>query len=355
MIGRNPTPKDFAFTVALLVGMFLGLCLIAYSLLSHHAISWLYVISFSLLSSILSYFVLMFLLEKFFYRKIKLIYKTIHRLKLGKNGADEREIKLDEDIIQEVNDEVQRWAVQKNREIIRLQEMENFRKDFLGNVFHEIKTPVFSVQGYLYTLKDGAFEDEKVSKIYIDKAVKNIDRLEQIIKDLEVINQNENNRLALDYSKFDINLLVKDVFDTLEYQADIKDIEFGIKPGCDRSFFVFADQEKIRQVLVNLLNNAIKYGKDGGLIVAGFYDMNDNILVEITDNGVGISQEHIDRLFERFYRVDKSRYRKDAIGGSGLGLAIVKHIIDAHDQTITVRSTLDVGSTFGFTLQKAKQ
>lgn len=354
MTGRNPTPREFAISGAFLIALLLVVCLIVYDIISKSNISWPILIAISAIAGLFSYFILFQLLEKFIYRKIKLIYKNIHDLKLGKMGFSQQKVDLGSDIIDEVNDEVQRWAIKKNQEIAKLKELEAYRKDFLGNVFHEIKTPVFSVQGYLHTLKDGAIDDVKVSKSYIEKAVKNIDRLELIIQDLEMITQKENNQLALEVSKFNVTSLIKDVFDALELQADHKDIEFGIKHSCDRPFQVRADKDKIRQVLVNLINNAIKYGKDGGMINVGIYDMDDNILVEITDDGIGIAKEKLNRLFERFYRVDESRYRsKESVGGSGLGLAIVKHIIDAHKQTIHVRSTEHVGSTFGFTLKKA--
>lgn len=357
MFRKNPTPRAFAIAGAALVFLLLSLSILIYNLLSNQGLNILAVSVITLIGAVLSYFVLLYLLERFIYRKIKLIYKNIHDLKLGKINISGNRDKLDlgANIINEVNDEVQRWAIKKNREIARLKELENFRKDFLGNVFHEIKTPVFSLQGYLHTLKDGALYDEEVRDLYISKAVKNIDRLEQIIQDLELITLKENNKLQLEKSDFDVTSLVKDVFDALELQADYKDIEFGIKQSCDRPFRVYADRDKIRQVLVNLVNNGIKYGKEGGLIIVGLYDMGDNILVEVTDNGIGIEQSKLNRLFERFYRVDESRYRgQEPIGGSGLGLSIVKHIVEAHNQTLSVRSTVDVGSTFGFTIQKAK-
>lgn len=357
MTRRNPTPKSFALSSALIFGALVLILFLLYEfVISKSGLKWIYLTVAICATVYLAYFFLYQLLDRFIYRKIKLIYKNIHDLKLGKFGLSQDKTYLNSNIIDEVNDEVQKWAVTKNKEIARLKEQENFRKDFLGNVFHEIKTPVFSVQGYLHTLRDGAMDDPNVSELYIEKAVKNIDRLEQIILDLELITLKENNKLELDKDQFDITALTKDVFDALELQADAKDIEFGIKESCDRPFRVEADKDKIRQVLVNLINNAIKYGKDGGSITTGLYDMGANILIEITDDGIGIEQEKLNRLFERFYRIDESRYRQeDKIGGSGLGLSIVKHIIDAHDQTINVRSTVDYGSTFGFTLKKVKR
>ncbi len=353
---RNPTPREFAISVSILVSMLVGGAILVYSyFLNNQAIHWSIFIGILLVSFFVTYILLYQLLERFIYRKIKLIYKTIHDYKLGKTDINTNKVDLNSDIIDEVNDEVQRWALRKNQEISRLKELENYRKDFLGNVFHEIKTPVFSVQGYLHTLLDGAIDDATVNKNYIQKAAKNIDRLEKIIEDLELITLKENNKMILEYTTFDITRLIKDVFDALELQADEKDIEFGFKEGCDLPTKVYADYDKIRQVVVNLVNNAIKYGKEGGNVTIGIYNMDHNFLIEITDDGIGIEAEKLNRLFERFYRVDESRYRgKDKIGGSGLGLSISKHIIDAHNQTLSVRSTVNIGTTFGFTLQNAK-
>ncbi len=354
---KNITPREFAISISLMVSVLVGLALFIYNhIIDAPQVDWLLWFVIVILSGVFVYIALYNLLERFIYRKIKLIYKNIHQLKLSNFSPDQQHIDLDVDIINEVNDEVQRWANKKNKEIARLKELEHYRREFLGNVFHEIKTPVFSVQGYLHTLNDGAINDPKVSATYLNKAVRNIDRLEQIIEDLELITLKENNKLSLNKTTFIINDLIKDVFDALELQADSKDIEFGFKDFTERNFKVLADHDKIRQVLVNLINNSIKYGKEGGSIVVGLYDMGDNILVEITDDGVGIEQENLERLFERFYRVDESRYRaNDNISGSGLGLSIVKHILDAHKQTINVRSQLDYGSTFGFTLEKANK
>lgn len=296
----------------------------------------------------LSYFLIKYFIDKFIYRKVKLIYKNIHSLKAAKNVQP---IDLKDDLLESVEQEVIDWSKNKSKEIQQLKDISKFRKEFIGDVSHELKTPIFAIQGYLHTLIDGGLEDEKINKSYLYKASKNLDRLNKIVEDLDVINKFETNTLILDITKFDIVELVKDVFESLEMQADLKDIELKFKDSHSGAKFVKADKERIRQVLVNLLSNSIKYGKEKGLTLVGIYDMDVNYLVEVTDNGIGIAEENLDRLFERFYRVDKSRSRE--MGGTGLGLAIVKHIIEAHKQVINVRSTVDVGSTFGFTLKKA--
>jgi two-component system, OmpR family, phosphate regulon sensor histidine kinase PhoR len=236
-------------------------------------------------------------------------------------------------------------------EMDEMKKTEIYRREFLSNVSHELKTPIFNIQGYLHTLIDGGLKDKKINKKYLDKAAKNLDHLTNIVNDLEVISRLESGEQPINMQKFDIHNLSHDVIDELELLADKKEISISFKEGCNNMMLVIADKEKIKQVLVNLVTNSIRYGNEGGKTQIGIYDMADNVLVEVSDTGIGIAQEHIPRLFERFYRIDKSRSKDE--GGSGLGLAIVKHIIEAHNQTVNVRSTIGVGSTFGFTLKKA--
>jgi two-component system phosphate regulon sensor histidine kinase PhoR len=228
--------------------------------------------------------------------------------------------------------------------------MERYRKEFLGNVSHELKTPIFNIQGYINTLLDGAWEDQEVLIHFLKKAAKSTDRIASLVEDLESISQLESGFLTMEMEIFDINDLIHDIFDSLDFRAAEKNIRLDFKEGCDTPFIVEADKDRVRQVIINLLVNSIKYGKENGYTLIGLYDMDENILIEVTDNGIGIEEEHLPRLFERFYRVDKSRSRDE--GGTGLGLSIVKHIIEAHDQTINVRSTKGVGTTFAFTLKK---
>ncbi|MCX6292601.1 MAG: ATP-binding protein [Bacteroidetes bacterium] len=312
--------------------------------------NWISLLVVFAIAFITTFIIFYFLLEKFIYRKIKLIYKTISNFRSAKEKSTG--IHLGDDIIGGVSQEVMDWQKNRSDEITELKRMESFRKEFLGNVSHELKTPIFNIQGYIHTLLEGGIDDKEVNLHYLQRASKSVDRLCLIVEDLESISKLEAGEMILEQRVFDMHELVHDVFESMEMQTVEKKIKLGFKEESDRSFFVYADKERIRQVLVNLIVNSIKYGKENGLTLVGFYDMDENILVEITDNGIGIEQEHLPRLFERFYRVDKSRSRE--AGGTGLGLAIVKHIIEAHQQSINVRSTFGIGTTFAFTLKKAR-
>jgi len=225
--------------------------------------------------------------------------------------------------------------------------------EFLSNISHEFKTPLFAIQGYIEAIQDDEFEDLDMAKQFLEKASKNVDRLSYLIKDLDEISKLESGEIPIKYSKFKINDLIKEVLESMEMKAKQHDIKLLYKQKYDENVQVTADREKIHQVIVNLVDNSLKYGRTGGLTSVSLFDLHDKVLIEITDDGIGIEEKYLPRLFERFYRTEQSRSRQ--IGGSGLGLAIVKHIVEAHEQTINVRSTAGMGSTFGFTLQKAKQ
>jgi two-component system, OmpR family, phosphate regulon sensor histidine kinase PhoR len=297
-----------------------------------------------------SFLAIEFILERFIYRRIKLIYKIIRRSKVS--VPDKRALqKGNNQVLDGVEQEVQQWAETQQNEIETLKTLEAYRKRFIGNVSHELKTPIFSIQGYIYTLIDGGLYDENVNMKYLERAASNVDRLLTIVQDLEEISKLESEDLILDIQKFDIKVLVKEVFNDLEVNARQRNVTLTFKEGADKSFYVMADREGIRQVLTNLILNSIKYGIENGVTKVSFYVMDKQILVEISDNGIGIEEKHLKHLFDRFYRVDKSRSRES--GGSGLGLSIVKHILEAHNQSVNVRSTTGKGSTFGFTLDKA--
>lgn len=300
------------------------------------------------LSAIALYITVRYMLERYIFRKIKLIYKIIHDSKLNK--GNKLQMNINSSSLEKVNDEVMRWAEKTEKEIQTLKSLEQYRKDFVGNISHELKTPIFSIQGYLHTLLDGGLQDEDINVKYLERAVQNAERLQGIVEDLEEISKLESGQLILDIRKFDLKELAREVMQDLEVMASEKNISIVFKDKSDKAYDVLADQNTIRQVFTNLITNSIKYGKEGGSTKISFYDIDKNILVEITDNGLGIDEPHLKHLFDRFYRVDSSRSRKQ--GGSGLGLSIVKHIIEAHNQTINVRSTPGVGSTFGFTLKK---
>lgn len=303
------------------------------------------------ISLILSFFTFKFLFERFIIDKIKIIYKLIHSLKLGKDLKSALGVTIGDDPLNTVREEVLAWSKQKMSEIDALKDQEKFRREFLANVSHEFKTPLFVIQGYLETLQDGLLEDDpELALDFLHKVSRNIDRLSLLVQDLDAISKLESGEVPVNFKKFDVVVLIKEVIDILSHKAEESHISLDFKAKYQSPAWVYADRDKIHQVLVNLIENSIKYGKKNGQTSVKIYELFDQFLVEITDNGIGVDEKNLKRLFERFYRADKSRSRE--VGGSGLGLAIVKHIVEAHQQTVTVRSTEGMGSTFGFTLQK---
>ena len=293
------------------------------------------------------------MVQQFVYRKIKLIYKLIYQTKASKREEFYYKNILPQKSIDEVREDVEEWAQQKKAEIELLQQNEAYRKEFLQNLSHELKTPIFAIQGYVHTLLAGALENPGVNKKFLNSTSRNIDRLVNLVDDLDEISRLESGQQLFYKENFVIQDVIREVFDSLALKCEEKQIKTAIKKGCELPLTVFADKEKIRQVLINLLDNAIKYGKQNGSIEASAYKIEDKkILIEISDDGQGIAEDHIGRIFERFYRTDAARSRK--VGGSGLGLSICKHIVEAHGQTIHVRSKVDVGTTFGFTLERKK-
>ena len=297
---------------------------------------------------LLSYIILYFTIERFIYQKVKLIYKNIHNLKDQGNTVD---VDMSTDVISGVSDEVMEWAEDRKLEIQKLKDQEEFRREFIGNLAHELKTPIFSIQGYILTLLEGGIEDEEVSVEFLRRAAKGVDRITHIIEDLDTITKFESGRLELNSKPFDILDLASEVMKDLEMKAQKKAVNLTFKEEYDGKMSVLGDRGRIGQVFTNLIANSINYSSEGGKTEIRFYDLDKQLLIEVADNGIGIDEKHLPRLFERFYRVDKSRARHE--GGSGLGLSIVKHIIESHNQRINVRSTVGVGSTFSFTLQKA--
>lgn len=301
---------------------------------------------------IIIYWIYYYTLQRFIYRKIKIIYKIIYQIKATKKEEFFYKNILPQKSIEEVSEDVQKWATQRKDEVEMLRANEQFRKEFLMNLAHELRTPIFSVQGYVDTLLGGALEDEQVNRRFLSNASKSIDRLVRLVDDLDEISKLESGKIPVIEESFVIQDLIKDVYEEFSLKAEERHIQMLFKKGTERPIPVKADKQKIKQVFVNLIENALKYGNENGSVVAGCYEMDDkHVYVEISDDGPGIAEEHLSRIFERFYRADRSRAR--AIGGTGLGLAIVKHIIEAHGQTVNVRSKLGVGSSFGFTLDKS--
>jgi two-component system, OmpR family, phosphate regulon sensor histidine kinase PhoR len=296
-----------------------------------------------------SYLLILYIIQKFIYRKIKLIYKFIYQTKASRQEEIYYQYVLPKKSIDEVRKDVENWAEQRKREIEVLKRNETFRKEFLQNLSHEFKTPVFAIQGYVDTLLQGALDDPEISKRFLEKASRNTDRLLNLLQDLDEISKLERGELKLDEENFVIQDLVREVYESLSLKAEQHRIALSIKKGCETPLMVHADKEKIRQVLINLVDNSIKYGRFGGATVASMYNMDDhNILIEISDDGIGIPERNLDRIFERFFRATEGRGRDNT--GSGLGLAICKHIVEAHGHTIHARSTENVGTTIGFTL-----
>lgn len=288
-----------------------------------------------------------FLIYTVFNEKLKIIYRIIYDTKNPNKG---KKISLTKDSIGEAYEEVSEWSEKTASELDEIKEKETFRREFVGNLSHELKTPLFTVQGYLLTLLDGGLEDQTINRKFLERAYNGVDRMTKIVDDLDIITNIESDTLKLNYSEFNLVELAKDLLDELEILAENKNITLKFGKESHNPIKVKADKHKISQALSNLINNAIYYGKENGEVIIRFLEIDKQVMIEVADNGDGISQEHLPRLFERFYRIEQSRDRNK--GGSGLGLAIVKHIIESHGQSVSVRSSVGVGSTFSFTLSR---
>jgi two-component system phosphate regulon sensor histidine kinase PhoR len=323
-----------AYAISLLIGIAAAL----FSIFFSAAINWVNILFLFTGITIFSYW----LIDKYIHKRIALLYRTIQNQKLEVNQ------KFD---LEGAEEDVKKWLSERYAEIEHLKDTVQFRREFLGNVSHELKTPIFNIQGYILTLLEGALEDEQINRKYLLRTQKSVERMISIVEDLERISHLETNVEKIEFEKIDIIATCSAVMDSLEDKARnnaiVLEFDKEYKP-----IWVEADEQKINQVLSNLLVNSIKYGNENGLTKVHFFDMDDAILLEVSDNGIGIEEPHLARLCERFYRVDSSRSREK--GGTGLGLSIVKHIIESHKQTLNIRSTVGVGSTFSFTLKKAE-
>lgn len=344
MLGtKNLSPNQIYLFSAIIIA---GVCSVPFAILVR---DWVITVAVFFFFFLFCYFFVKQIFDQFIYRKIKLIYKFINNTKAGKKEEMYNRYILPQKTMEEVSSDVEKWAQKSLAEINSLKVMETYRRDFMQNLSHEIKTPVFAIQGYVDMLLDGILEDEEESRRLLEKVSKNVDRMTHLLKDVDEIARLESGEQEMSKEKFVIQELITEVFDSLSIQTMQRNISTSIKKGCELPITVFADKEKIRQVVINIVSNSAKYGKDGGHVIASVYKIDtEKILVEISDDGIGIGEEHLPRVFERFYRTDKSRNRK--IGGTGLGLAICKHIIEAHQEAIHIRSKLGVGTTIGFTL-----
>jgi two-component system phosphate regulon sensor histidine kinase PhoR len=337
----------FAFRSALLITVALTVCMGVFMRIKD-TIDWSLLGIFTFLSFTISFFVIQFRVEKFIYKRAKKIYDDVSLLE--SSSLSSRTITTD---MATLTQEIEKFAKDKKVEIDTLKIREEYRKDFLGNVSHELKTPLFTVQAYILTLLDGAMKDKNVRKKYLQRANKGVERLIYIVKDLDLITKLEVGDLHLELEDFDIVEVIQGVFELLEMKALKRNITLAFDMEYIHPIIVHGDRERIQQVVTNLIVNSIKYGHENGTTEVSVENLIKNkVIVRVTDNGEGIEKQHIPRLFERFYRVDKSGSRTE--GGSGLGLSIVKHIIEAHDEKIYVESVIDVGSEFSFTLEKTK-
>ena len=345
---KTYSAKQLAFFISVVLSC-LGAIFILFNLVFQ-----MQVFSFAitmLLFFALTYIIVRYILNHFIYDKIKPLYKAIRDIPIQEK-KNMKTSSSDGNIILDVQEEVEEWAKNKTDEIARLKDLEKYRKEFVGNVSHELKTPIFNIQGYILTLLEGGIDDPNINKLYLKRTEKSIDRMISIVEDLESITKLEAGELKPNYVKFDIVKLTEDAFELEQPLAQLQKISLEFNPRPDKPVMVRADKKRMMEVMTNLIVNGIKYGKKKGFVKVAFYDLHDSIMVEVADDGIGISKNDLIRVFERFYRVDKSRSREQ--GGTGLGLSIVKHIIEAHGQTINVKSTVDSGTTFTFTLEKAK-
>ena len=345
---RSSSPRELAVFIALLIASLFGGVILTLNYFNIERL-WIPVMIAIFLFFVVTYLIVYNTLTNFIFEKIQPVYKTIHDFT---QSQKELKKKLDQsDLISQVNKEVEDWADKKTKEIKKLKQLEKYRKDFLGNVSHELKTPIFNIQGYILTLLDGGLEDNSINRLYLQRTEKSINRMISIVEDLESIARLESGEYKPNYEDFDIVKVAEEVFEALEIRAKERDIKLSFTTNYTKPVKVSADRQRIIEVVNNLVVNSINYGKKYGKTTISFMDMGQNILVDVTDDGIGISEKDIHRIFERFFRTDKSRSRDQ--GGTGLGLAIVKHIIEAHNQTINVRSKIDKGSSFVFTLKKA--
>lgn len=298
-------------------------------------------------------FLTIYLLAKHFMKilvieKVRPIYKIIRSAQVPRFKDL---INSNEHLIEAAERDSQTWAQQKSDEVEFLKKQETFRKEYIGNVAHELKTPIFTIQGYVSTLLDGGLQDDSINRKYLERTDKVIQRMTSIVHDLDAINRLESGELKMEYTTFNLCDLISEIFESQEYVAKEHNVTLSMESSLLRPIMVYADKMRMSMALSNLIVNGIKYNKpEGGSVLIRFYDMDSRYLVEVSDTGIGIPKEYQERIFERFFRVDKSRSREQ--GGTGLGLAIVKHVIEAHGETLNIKSTLNEGTSFSFTIKK---
>ncbi|MEN8201716.1 MAG: ATP-binding protein [Bacteroidota bacterium] len=342
------TPRIFALWISLLVALAIVSILIIHELIQlEHSLAGFFVLG--IFTAVLVFFIIRLFFIRFVEKEIDPIIKSLQSYTMSRKTLRS---KIDKgNLISELDREVKVWADNQSEEIKKMRQTEKYRKDFLGNVSHELKTPIFNIQGYILTLLDGGMKDDSINELYLKRAERSTNRLINIVEDLDSIARLESGEFKLNMESFNLVKVVEEVIEYQEMHARQQGIKINFDGNYNKPIRVKADKKRIMEVVGNLISNSIKYGKNGGKTSIGFLDTGENILVDITDNGIGIEEGKLPRIFERFYRVDRSRSRES--GGTGLGLSIVKHILQAHNQTITVRSREDQGTTFIFSLDKA--
>ena len=330
--------------VIFLAGMGLSLPLVYFFTPSY----WWLSVSACLMLSAIVYLVVTFLLKQFIFENLNPVYHSLFGIDYSKTRYWKS--RDTEALIHEVSRELARWSREKAEEIDQLKQAEKYRKEFLGNVSHELKTPIFNIQGYILTLLDGGIEDPGINRLYLERSERSINRMINIVEDLESISRLESGELKMELRDFNLITLIQEVFEMQEMMARQREIRLILEPPSSKNIRVLADRKRIMEAMNNLVVNAIKYGRKKGKVTIRLTDAEDTLLVEVIDNGIGIEEKELPRIFERFYRIDRSRSREQ--GGTGLGLSIVKHILEAHNQKITVRSSPGEGTTFTFGLRK---
>jgi len=347
-MSKNRSPLFVVFTISTLVALSTCAVVAIYNWQMTDEVDIRFLFFTILIVFLLSFIVSRFFIKRYISERLNPIYSLV-RKRPGKT-EDLQNVNLNADVFGNLNGEVKEWMEDKNEEIQSIKNLEQYRKDYVGNISHELKTPLTSVQGYIHTLLEEV-EDPAIRRKFLEKAALNTDRLIQIVDDLETITRIESGTDIIEFEDFDLKELLEDVLEDLAFSSKDRNITLELNDGSLSSYLAKGDKEAIRQVLNNLLINSIKYGIQNGVSTVKIYDIAENFLIEVIDNGSGIESKHLPHLFDRFYRIDKSRNRN--IGGSGLGLSIVKHIIEAHNQTIHVKSQVGEGTSFSFTLAKA--
>lgn len=342
---KNSSTSNFALKPALWLSC---LCCLLVGILGYLTGNRQHLIVLCLLVSVAvlftAWYVFKHFSEELINEKVRLLYKLTGINKSAENAEAG-------DILERAEQDAKKWSSSNQAELEQLKRLETYRREFIGNVSHELKTPIFNIQGYIHTLLDGGLDDPEINVDYLKRADKSVERMITIVEDLETITQLESGVITLDKTKFDLVDLIKEVIESVEKKAKDRDIKVKLEKKPEKVLKVLGDKDRIRQVLTNLIMNSVKYGKKGGKTEIQLFDTEEKIWIEISDDGIGIPEKHLPRIFERFYRIDKSRSRE--AGGSGLGLSIVKHIIEAHEEQISVKSKEGEGTTFSFSIQKS--